>query len=244
MCGLAGVARRDGSSLTDPAAVAAVFSDALAHRGPDGSGAWTSPASDVLLVHRRLAIIDPTPDAAQPMMIDGRHLIVFNGEIYNYRELRAEIASRGQVCRTSSDTEVLLRLLALDGPAALARARGMFALAWWNVGTRSLVLARDRYGIKPLYVAVAPGSIAFASELGALRAARLVDREPAPSALLAFLAWGSVPPPLAWNRGTELLEPGTWFEWRQDGGERRGSFADPREPYRSPGPPAAAAAHL
>src|SRR5262249_27291495 len=95
-----------------------------------------------------------------------------------------------------------------------------------------------------LYVAVAPGSIAFASELGALRAARLVDREPAPSALLAFLAWGSVPPPLAWNRGTELLEPGTWFEWRQDGGERRGSFADAREPYRSPDRRAAAASEL
>src|SRR5262245_30342634 len=233
MCGIAGLVRRDGAPIADPVTLASTLGRALAHRGPDGSGVWTSAAADVLLVHRRLAIIDPTAGAAQPMMLDGRHLIVFNGEIYNYRELRADLESRGQTCRTASDTEVLLRLLALDGPSALTRARGMFALAWWNAGARALVLARDRYGIKPLYVAAAPGSIAFASELGALRDARLVDREPGPSAVLAFFAWGSVPPPLAWNRGAETLEPGTWFEWRQDGGERRGSFVDARQPYLS-----------
>src|SRR5262245_32948912 len=144
MCGIAGVARRDGSPIGDPAALAGTLGRALAHRGPDGSGAWTSPASDVVLVHRRLAIIDPGPEAAQPMMIDGRHLIVFNGEIYNYRELRAELESRGDRFRTSSDTEVLLRLIARDGAAALARLRGMFALAWWNASDRALLLARDR----------------------------------------------------------------------------------------------------
>src|SRR6187397_226850 len=158
MCGIAGVARRDGSSLADPQALAGVLDKALAHRGPDGCGTWTSPAADVLLVHRRLAIIDLSAGAAQPMMLDGRHLIVFNGEVYNYRELRRELEARGERLRSASDTEVLLRLLVLDGPAALERVRGMFALAWWNAEARALVLARDRYGIKPLFVAAAPGS--------------------------------------------------------------------------------------
>ena len=233
MCGIAGVARRDGSPIADPQALAGVLGKALAHRGPDGSGTWTSPAADVLLVHRRLAIIDLSAGAAQPMMLDGRHLIVFNGEVYNYRELRRELESRGERLRSASDTEVLLRLLVLDGPAALERVRGMFALAWWNAEARALLLARDRYGIKPLFVAAAPGSIAFGSELRALRSAKFIDREPDPAALLAFLAWGSVPPPLAWNRGAEMLEPGSWFEWRQDGGERRGCFADARAVYRT-----------
>jgi asparagine synthase (glutamine-hydrolysing) len=231
MCGIAGVARRDGSPITDPNALAAIFSAALAHRGPDGSGVWTAPDADVLLVHRRLAIIDLSADAAQPMMIDGRHVMVFNGEVYNYRELRAELEGRGVRFRTASDTEVLLRLIATEGPDALARVRGMFALAYWNGSEQSLLLARDRFGIKPLYVAAAPGSIAFASELQALRSARLVERRPSPSAVLAFLSWGSVPPPLAWNDGAEMLPPGSWFQWGRDGRERRGRFADSRAIY-------------
>ncbi len=237
MCGIAGIARRDGSPIADPAALSSVLSGALAHRGPDGAGTWTSPARDVLLVHRRLAIIDLSADAAQPMMVGGRHLIVFNGEVYNYRELRRALEARGERLRTASDTEVLLRLLVLDGPAALDRVRGMFALAWWNADARALVLARDRYGIKPLFVAAGPGSVAFASELRALRTAKLVDAAPSPEAMLAFLAWGSVPPPLAWNRGAEMLEPGTWFEWRQNGVERRGYSPTRASSINRPTPP-------
>jgi len=244
MCGIAGVARRDGAPIADLQALAALLGEALAHRGPDGSGTWTSPAADVLLVHRRLAIIDLSPSASQPMMLDGRHLIVFNGEVYNYRELRRELESRGERLRSASDTEVLLRLLALDGPAALERVRGMFALAYWNAATQSLLLARDRFGMKPLYVATTPGSIAFASELHALRAAKLVDRRPSPAAVLAFLAWGSIPPPLAWNDGAEMLHPGSWFEWTRDGRERRGLFADTRRIFSAADRPATTAAEL
>jgi asparagine synthase (glutamine-hydrolysing) len=123
----------------------------------------------------------------------------------------------------------------VDGVSALARARGMFALAWWDAQARALLLARDRFGIKPLYIAAAPGRLAFASELRALRAAKFVDAKPSPSAVLGFLAWGSVPAPLAWNQGAEMLEAGSWLEWRQDGMERRGQFADAREPYRLDG---------
>ena len=223
---------RGGAPLADAAALAVALGGALAHRGPDGSGAWRSPAGDVLFVHRRLAIIDPGPAGAQPMATpDGRLQLVFNGEIYNFRELRAGLESRGERFTTAGDTEVLLRLIACGGPRELARVRGMFALACWNAESRSLLLARDRFGIKPLYLVETPQSIAFASELGALRAARLADADPAAGAVLAFLAWGSVPSPLAWNRGAESLEPGTWIEWPRSGAPTRGRFADLRSPY-------------
>ena len=129
MCGIAGVVRHGGAVGADPAAA---LDAALAHRGPDGSGAWRSPEGDALLVHRRLAIIDPGPSGAQPMATpDGRHLLVFNGEIYNYRELRRSLEGRGEVFTTPAATpRCCCGLLACAGPDAPARLRGMFALAW------------------------------------------------------------------------------------------------------------------
>ena len=128
MCGFAGLVTRD-HPVADSAALTSAFSHALGHRGPDGDGWWLSPSHDALLVHRRLAIIDLAPEAAQPMTTaDGRHRIVFNGEVYNYRELKRDLEARGERFSTESDTEVLLRLIALDGPTSLARVRGMFAL--------------------------------------------------------------------------------------------------------------------
>jgi asparagine synthase (glutamine-hydrolysing) len=263
MCGIAGIVYRDGAGVPGGAggpgdiarrdldAIAAALDGALAHRGPDGAGTWRSARGDALLVHRRLAIIDVGADGAQPMVVDrgdpgdpgdnAQRVIVFNGEIYNYRELRRELEAGGHCFRTASDTEVLLRLVASDGPGALSRVRGMFAFAMMNPETRSILLARDRFGIKPLYVAAAPATLAFASELGALRQAGLADGRPSPAAVLAFLSWGSVPAPLAWNHGLEAVEPGTWIEWWQDGRERRGRFADARAPYvtaAAPGRPA------
>ena len=236
MCGIAGVVSWNGP-LAAPAGVARRLADALAHRGPDDEGIWTPPTADVLLVHRRLAIIDPGPDGAQPMAThDGRHRIVFNGEIYNYRELRRDLESHGERFSTASDTEVLLRLIVRDGPAALARVRGMFAFACWDSGDRTLLMARDRFGIKPLYVTATPHQLAFASELAALRAARLVDGGTSAAGVLGFLMWGSVIPPLTWQRGVEAVPPGTWWRWRGGAGER-GVFADVRDAYRSsPGP--------
>src|SRR4051794_35179639 len=232
MCGIAGVFRRDGALTPDPSAA---LSAALAHRGPDGEGTWRSAAHDGLLVHRRLAIIAPGPAGAQPMATaDGRHHIVFNGEVYNYRDLRRSLEDRGERFTTGSDTEVLLRLLACDGPAALARVRGMFALACWDTASRSLVLARDRFGIKPLYVAAGDGSIAFASEIHALLSSRLVERTIDPGGVLGFLEWGIVAPSLTYIAGVEGLAPGSWIRWAQGGGRARGTVAGLERVYARP----------
>jgi asparagine synthase (glutamine-hydrolysing) len=232
MCGIAGVLRRHGAISPDPAAA---LGAALAHRGPDGDGAWHSPARDVLLVHRRLAIIAPGPSGAQPMATpDGRHHLVFNGEIYNYRDLQRSLEERGQRFTTGSDTEVLLRLLTCEGPAALAGVRGMFALAWWDAGARQLLLARDRFGIKPLYVAATDRSIAFASEVHALLSSRVVERTIDPAGVLGFLEWGTVPPSLTYVAGVESLAPGSWMRWSQGGECVRQPFADVDAVYARP----------
>jgi len=163
MCGIAGVVTSE-RPIAEPVDLGCRLAASLAHRGPDGEGVWTSDAGDALLVHRRLAIIDTGAGGAQPMAsADGRYRIVFNGEIYNYRELRRDAESRGARFRTGSDTEVLLHLVANEGARGVARLRGMFAFACWDADTRSLLVARDRFGIKPLYVAAAHHRVGFAS---------------------------------------------------------------------------------
>ena len=230
MCGIGGVFSWSDPVGFDATRTAADLCAALAHRGPDGEGTFADVG--VLLVHRRLAIIDPTPAGQQPMTTpDGRYRIVFNGEIYNYRDLRTDLARAGVRFTTASDTEVLLALIVRDGIAALSRARGMFALAIWDNAARSLTVARDRFGIKPLYVAKRPGGVAFASEIAALRRAGLVERDVSPAGVLAFLAWNYIPSPLTWLRGAEHLAPGSWKRWHSDGRQECGTFADFTQVY-------------
>jgi asparagine synthase (glutamine-hydrolysing) len=231
MCGLAGL-WRFGSPITGSAELASALDAALAHRGPDAGGSFLSPSSDLLLVHRRLAIIDPGPDAAQPMAsADGRFRLLFNGEIYNYPALRADLSGQGESFRTRSDTEVLLRWLMTEGPPGLARLRGMFAVALWDGRDRRLYLARDRFGIKPLYVTSTGRQMAFASEIGALRRAGLTRAGVSPAGVLAYLSWASVPPPLTWVDGVEAVRPGTCQTWSADGHREVYCFADVRDRY-------------
>jgi len=185
MCGIAGVV--DWQRAGDSHAVGRMVRR-LSHRGPDHEAVTVCGAA--ILGHRRLAIIDLTPDANQPMAdVDGRVWIVFNGEIYNYRELRSDLEKRGARFRTHSDTEVLLEAYKRWGDDFLQRLNGMFAFALWDEGRQRLLLARDRLGEKPLYYAVLPGGgVAFASELKALRLYPGVGADINPAALSHYLS--------------------------------------------------------
>jgi len=182
-------------------------------RGPDAEGLWTS--AGVVLGHRRLAILDLDARANQPMVsTDGRYAIVFNGEIYNYRELRRELEADGVASRTTSDTEVLLNLFAREGERMLPRLRGMFALAIWDTQSRELFLARDPYGIKPLYYTRTRHGLVFASQVKALLASGLVSVEREPAGLVGFYLWGSVPEPWTLYRDIFALPAGHWLRVR------------------------------
>ncbi len=189
--------------------------DALAHRGPDDVGLWIDPSAGIALAHRRLSILDLSPLGHQPMRsASGRHTLVLNGEIYNYRELRSELSTLGHVFHGTSDTEVLLAAITEHGfEEALARIRGMFAIGAWDAEERALYLARDRLGEKPLYYGwIQPGrTVVFGSELKALRAhpsfAARVDR----GALMRFIRHGYVPAPHSIFDGINKLPAGGWL---------------------------------
>jgi len=212
----------------------------LAHRGPDDAGTWCDPAAGVALAHRRLAILDLTSEGHQPMVArDGKRVLVYNGEVYNFAELRAELEARGARFRGRSDTEVLLESLALHGvERTLGRLVGMFAFALWDGEARELVLARDRLGIKPLYWGTGAGgggdgaTLFFASELKALRAhpgfeARL-DRD----ALTLYLRHNYVPAPRSIYVGVQKLPPGCWARVRAPGSVELRTYWDARDVAR------------
>src|SRR5262245_17313915 len=206
MCGIAGIARFDGRPLDRPAL--ARVNAALAHRGPDGDGVYAS--GTVALAHRRLAIIDPA-GGQQPFVDDAAGLaLTYNGEVYNYVELRKELADG--VFLTDSDTEVVLRAYARWGIACLERFRGMFAFALHDRRANRLYLVRDRVGIKPLYYSIDDRRIVFASELGALTEFDGSDREVDPIALDGYLRFGYVPTPATIWRGVRKLEPGCYLD--------------------------------
>ena len=206
MCGIAGIYHLETPKPVDPARVEAMC-DAIAHRGPDGQGVWTAPG--VGLGHRRLSIID-LEGSPQPMAsLDGRAMLVFNGEIYNFQELRRELAAEGAVFRTEGDSEVILAAWQRWGPDCVTRLHGMFAFAIYELGARTLFLARDRLGVKPLYYAtLSDGSLVFGSELKALLAHPLLRREVDPLAVEDYLAWGHVPDSRSILKGVFKLPAG------------------------------------
>jgi asparagine synthase (glutamine-hydrolysing) len=209
MCGINGILRLRVDSPAFDRGELLRTRDAMAARGPDGKGEWISRDGTVALGHRRLAIIDLSPAGAQPMTSgDGRFHIVFNGEIYNYRELRAELQRDGAHFRSSSDTEVILALFGREGVPGLARLRGMFALAIWDEADRTLLLGRDPLGIKPLYYAYDSATFRFASQVKALEAGGRISMRIDSAGLVGFLLWGSVPEPLTIRQGVRALPAG------------------------------------
>ena len=232
MCGFAGfidLARRTPEEIL--LARAEGMAARLYHRGPDGDGVWTDAGAGLALGHRRLAILDLSSTGYQPMAsADGRHVIVYNGEVYNFSELRAELEVEGVAFRGSCDTEVVVEAIAAWGlERALGRMVGMFALALWDKAERVLYLARDRLGIKPLYWGACGGHFLFASGIKALRAHPAwtagVDLE----ALATYLRFGYVPSPRSIYTGISKLDPGTFLTLREGGEAEIQRYWDLRE---------------
>lgn len=210
MCGIAGC-YRPGGGARELGAAAADMANALVHRGPDDGGHWVDPRGGIGFGHRRLAVIDLSPEGRQPMVSEsGRYVISFNGEIYNFRELRTQLEATGHHFRGHSDTEVTLAAVEQWGLIeALKRFVGMFAFALWDRRERTLHLARDRLGEKPLYYGWVDGAFLFASELKALRAYGDWQSEIDRDALVLFLRHNYVPAPYSIYKGIHKLLPGT-----------------------------------
>ena len=229
MCGVAGIIGRLDEK--NRAAIARM-NGAMTHRGPDGTGTWVSAPDSrgwgALFTHRRLSILDLSPAGAQPMVdpVTG-HVIVFNGEIYNFRDLRRRLIAEGQEMQSTGDTAVMLRALALHGPEAVSWLRGMFVFACWDPRKRRLLMARDPLGIKPLYLARssdpdAGWSLAFASELRALLASGLLGTPRLDPQAAASSVWnGFVVGPGTAVKGVELIWPGRLIEFDGEGAEIR-----------------------
>ena len=222
MCGIAGII-----SL-DPGPKIERMLEAVEHRGRDDEGVWISESIDqhnrrACLGHRRLAIIDPSPAGHEPMLShNGRYVLTFNGEIYNYRELREELRAAGHQFRTGTDAEVLLASIVEWGWNAIDRLNGMFAFAVWDNQERTLTLARDHVGIKPLYYALipcndgAPPAFVFASEIKAILATRLIKPELEPEALHQFLTFLWAPDPNTLFAGIKTVPPAHLLHFRDD----------------------------
>jgi asparagine synthase (glutamine-hydrolysing) len=224
MCGIAGIVARQGPA-GGAAGVARRMAHVLFHRGPDAGAVWAE--GPVALGHRRLKIIDLSERGAQPMVTaDGRYRIAYNGEIYNYRELRRELEGRGVRFASESDTEVLLVLLAEHGRAALERLNGIFAFALWDRQAQVLTLARDHLGVKPVYYAFDRDRLIFASEIKALVAAGW-PAEPDAGRVGEYLAYGSVAGEGTLFRGVHRLPPGGWLELRRDREPETGRYFEP-----------------
>jgi asparagine synthase (glutamine-hydrolysing) len=211
MCGIAGTATPGSAEALRPAGERMAL--AMSHRGPDSHGVQC--LGPCLLVNARLAIIDLSERGRQPMSsADGNLWITYNGECYNAAELRAELEKRGHQFHSTTDTEVVLHLYQEYGERCVQKLRGMFAFAIWDVRERKLVLARDRLGIKPLYLYHSANQLVFASEIKTLLASGLVPRQLDPAGLRAYLQLGHIPPPWTAIRGVTPLEPGHIGVWR------------------------------
>ncbi len=222
MCGITGFVRPCDASPADPT-ILSRMTRAIAHRGPDDEGSWS--AEGAFLGHRRLSIIDVAGGHQPIANEDGRVVVVLNGEIYNHHDLRRELQARGHVFATRSDTEVLVHLWEDVGEAMLSRLEGMFALALWDARDRTLFLARDRMGKKPLFWGVFDGEMVFGSELRAMLAHPAVPRRVDPDALYRYLTLDYVPAPRSILEGVRKVVPGGFVRFR-DGQAVEGRWFD------------------
>jgi asparagine synthase (glutamine-hydrolysing) len=235
MCGIAGILSSAAVARDEIERQARAMADSLAHRGPDDHGLWCDPEAGIALSHRRLSILDLSPAGHQPMLsADGRYVVNFNGEIYNFQELRSELEARGVRFRGHSDTEVMLEAFAADGIApTVKRLIGMFTIGIWDRRERALTLVRDRLGIKPLYWAKFDSLFLFGSELKALRACPgwtpQIDR----AAVAAYMRHNCVPAPHTIYRGVNKLEPGSMLTLPWGGAPRITRFWDARAVARA-----------
>jgi asparagine synthase (glutamine-hydrolysing) len=235
MCGLAGIFSYAAQS--PPIQLESLLSirDNMQSRGPDGEGLWISDDQCIGLAHRRLSIIDLSEDGAQPMIDpDTGNRIVFNGEIYNYQALRTNLTAAGHRFRSHSDTEVLLKLYAVHGQQMLHLLRGMFAFTIWDQRKRAVFIARDPFGIKPMYLADDGQTLRFASQVKALLAGGGIDTSPEAAGHVGFFLLGSVPEPFTLYKGIRALPAGHSL-WLEAGGRRsQQSYFDLAEAYAQP----------
>jgi asparagine synthase (glutamine-hydrolysing) len=215
MCGIAGIGAADPRQTPLQLEALRAMTAAIEHRGPDEDGHLLEPG--VALGMRRLSVIDPTGSPQPVASEDGEVTAVFNGEIYNFRELREELRGRGHRFATQGDGETIVHLYEELGPRFVERLRGMFAIALWDRRRRRLVLARDRMGVKPLYIAETEAGLSFASEVKSLVAAGLVEPRLDPAAAELFMAWGYVPGPLTLFEGVRKLDPATYLVYEEGG---------------------------
>lgn len=234
MCGIGGsFAYSEFSKPVDRRELSRIQS-AMENRGPDGAGCWVSVDSRVGFVHRRLAIIDLSDGGAQPMASDdGALVITFNGEIYNFVSLRADLIKEGHKFRSNSDTEVLLHLYSRYGQRMVDRLRGMFAFAIWDGRSRGVFMARDPFGIKPLYYSDDGKKLWFASQVKALLQAESIDRSPQAAGHAGFFLWGHVPEPHSLYRGIKALPAGSTLWIDCDGCKRLSSYFDVKHLFGS-----------
>ena len=219
MCGIVGIASQNPVSVRGWLPVGR---DAMRHRGPDDAGEWWSENGCVGLAHRRLAVLDLSPSGHQPMQAAGGELcIVFNGEIYNFVELRRELTAEGHIFRSRSDTEVILAAYCEWGTECLSRLNGMFAFAIYDNRERQLFMARDRAGEKPLYYTLGHGTIRFASELKGLMADPTLIRRIDPEALDCYLVMGFVPGERCMLYGVKKLPPAHALVFNLGSGQTR-----------------------
>ena len=213
MCGICGIFNLSGDAASPQ--ILQRMSDAIAHRGPDGEGAYIDGA--VGFGHRRLAIIDLSPSGRQPMMThDGRYLITYNGELYNYRELRTELETHAHQFRTRTDTEVVLAALSEWGTDALIRFNGMFAFALWDKHDKSMLLARDRFGVKPLYYAERDRVLTFGSEIKAILKHPAFSAQLDKAALLEYMTFQNLFTDRTLFDGVKLLPAGSFIKIKHD----------------------------